>query len=358
MIEQEEYTKENALRIEIDASFHYIKSGLLILKKEKNINYNHHITLQLLASGFERILKILLLLRHKHLNGNFPETEGKKNYFSTFGNGHAIEELLEALVKYSDEQESMQENQMVAEGLLFLKSNKQFREFMSIITEFAKYGRYYYIDTVVRADHQGVNPFEKFEDFMDSFYTESDQRTYLEEDELAITKAIGCIEKGAAAIARFFTHGLGEMGKAFYSDFAGYLLLKDVNLGEMHYAEKKVPISESYKAMDSRSARFLAIKLISKSNSISAENYANWPFKVKKVKVYYTGGINYLVEIDRKVFALTSKTGHDYMVPVYLKSDKLKPKGYATFLLEEAQKLNKTIKTGNTAVPENPSYYL
>ncbi|MES2650551.1 MAG: hypothetical protein V4663_02370 [Bacteroidota bacterium] len=341
MIEQEEYTKENALRIEIDASFHYIKSGLLILKKERNINYNRHITLQLLASGFERILKILLLLRHKYLNGMFPETEGKKNYFSAFGNGHAIEELLEALVKYSNEQESMQDNQMVAEGLMFLKSDKQFREFMSIITEFAKYGRYYYIDTVVKVDHQGVNPFEKFEDFLDSFYTESDQRTYLEDDELAIIKAIGCIEKGATAIARFFTHGLGEMGKAFYSDFAGYLLLREVNLGKMEYAEKKVPISESYQPMDSRSARFLAIKLISKSSILTAEHYPNWPFKVNKVKVYHTGGINYLVEIDHKVFALTTKTVHDYKVPNYFKSDKLTPKGYATFLLEEAQKLNK-----------------
>lgn len=344
MIEQEEYTKENAVRIEIDASFHYIKYGLLILKKEKNINYNRHITLQLLASGFERILKILLLLRHKHLNGTFPETEGKKNYFSSFGNGHAIEELLEALVKYSNKQESMQQNQMVVEGLLFLESDKQFREFISIITEFAKYGRYYYVDTVVKADHQGVNPFEKFEDFLDSFYTESDQRTYLEEDELAITKAIGCIEKGAAAIARFFTHGLGEMGKAFYSDFAGYLLLKDENLGKMEYAEKKVPISETYQPLDSRSVRFLAVKLTSKSNSLVEEDYPSWPFKVKKVKVYFVGGTNYLVEIDHKVFALTGRTGHNYKVPVYLKSDKVKPKGYANFLLEEAQKLNKNHK--------------
>ena len=344
MIEQEEYIKENAIRIEIDASFHYIKSGLLILKKEKNINYNHHITLQLLASGFERILKILLMLRHKYLNGTFPETEGKKNYFSAFGNGHDIQELLETLVKYSDEQESMQENQMVTEGLLYLKSDKQFKEFMSIITEFAKYGRYYYIDTVVKADHQGVNPFEKFEYFLDSFYTESDQRTYVEEDELAITKAIGCIELGAAAIARFFTHGLGEMGKSFYSDFAGYLLLKEVNLGKLEYAEKKLPTSKGYQPLNSRSVRFLAIKLISRSSSLRAKDYPNWPFKVKKVKVYYTGGINYLIEIDHKVFALTGKTGHDYKVPVYQKSDQLKPKAYANFLLEEAQKLNKNHK--------------
>lgn len=342
MIELGEYTKENAVWIEIDASFHYIKSGLLILKKEKNINYNHHITLQLLASGFERILKILLLLRHKHLNGDFPETEGNKNYFSVFGNGHGIYQLLGALIEYSDEQERMQENLMVAEGLLYLRSDKQFREFMSIITEFAKYGRYYYIDTVVKSDHQGINPFEKFEDFLDSFYNESEQRTYLQEDELAITKAIGCIEKGAYAIARFFTHGLGEMGKVFYSDFAGYLLLKDLNLGKMEYAEQKTPISESYQAMSSRSARFLAIKLTSKSNSLNSKQYTNWPFQINKVKVYYTGGINYLVEIDQKVFALTTKTGHDYKVPIYLKSNKLKPKGYATFLLEEAQKLNKS----------------
>jgi hypothetical protein len=297
--------------------------------------------LQLLASGFERILKILLLLIQKHLNGAFPDTSRKTNFFSVYGDGHGIDQFLDALLKYSVEVKGMQENIMVAEGLLFLNSNEQFAKFILIITEFAKHGRYYYIDTIVKAKHEGINPFDMFDDFLDSFYLESEERTFEQEDELAIIEAISCIEKGASSIARFFTHGLGELGKSFYSDFAGYLLLKDENLGKLEYANKQIQISDNYMPINSRSPRFLAIRLLSKSSSLNSKQYSNWPFTVDKVKVFYTGGINYLVEINRQVYALTTTTGHYYQIPDYRKSDKLKPKGYAFFLMDEAKKLNK-----------------
>ena len=276
--------------------------------------------------------------KHKYLNGVYPAIESKNNYFASFANGHGIDGLLTELILYSDDQERMQQNQMVAEGMKYLKTDQQFKEFISIITEFAKFGRYYYIDTVVKTDHNGINPFSKFEDFITSFYNGivSPNLSYEQEDELAI----GCIEKGASAIARFFTHGLGEMGKAFYADFAGFLLLKDEKLGQMEYAEKKTPLSESYKAMNSRSAKFLGIRLTAKSNILSSHDYMNWPFDVNKVKVYFTGKLYYFVEIDHKVYSLTAKTGNHYQIPSYFKSSRLKPKGHATFLLEEAKKLN------------------
>lgn len=71
--------KSYAVTQEVEASFKFIESGLLNLRSQKFAVLNNHVTLQLLAAGFERLLKILLLLKEKYLNGDFPELEIAKS---------------------------------------------------------------------------------------------------------------------------------------------------------------------------------------------------------------------------------------------------------------------------------------
>ncbi|MET3981761.1 hypothetical protein ABIB62_004378 [Mucilaginibacter sp. UYP25] len=65
-------SKVSAVMQEVEASFRFIEPGLINLRSAKFVGANNHVTLQLLAAGFERLLKILLLLKHKHLEGEFP----------------------------------------------------------------------------------------------------------------------------------------------------------------------------------------------------------------------------------------------------------------------------------------------
>jgi len=92
--------KPYAVQEEIEASFKLIIEGLKYLKELKGTILNNHVPLQLLSSGFERLIKILLVLHEKKQTGEYPLFEGG-NYFNEFDNGHGIEKMLNRLLEYS-----------------------------------------------------------------------------------------------------------------------------------------------------------------------------------------------------------------------------------------------------------------
>lgn len=335
--------KSFAVTQEVEASFKFIESGLLNLKAQKFAVLNNHVTLQLLAAGFERLLKIILLLKEKHQNGDFPELELAKKQFNKYNGGHGIGKMLIELVEYSEGLKEMKDIPMIQDDLAFLKDDSKFATLIEIITEFAISQRYFYIDAIVlNKDNPASNPFERFTSFIYSFNKsiDTDHLSYEEEDQLAIKNAIICIEKGVRAISRFFTHGFGSLGRQYYGDFSSFILLKEKDLGSLKYTEKQIDPDEHYTPMSKYSPKFVMLKMSSKSKLITSSDYAEWPFSVQSIRVYYTGRRYYFAEIGGEVFALTGATSRDYEIPTYFKSNKLKPKGYALFLLDEAKKLN------------------
>jgi len=331
-----------AVTEEVEASFRFIEAGLVNLRSTKFVGANNHVTLQLLAAGFERLLKILLLLKHKHQEGKFPELANARKHFSSYRNGHGIEELLDELLAYADGIPLMQDVPMVADDMAYLKDDQPFRILLRILTEFAVAQRYFYIDTIVLDNfNPAVNPFELFSDFIYDFNEGVDLSglTYEQEDERAIKQAIICIEKGVRAISRFFTHGLDDLGRQYYGDFSSFILLKEEDLGSLKYTEPKVSASDKYLPMPILSATFLKLKLTAASQTVHASDHPDWPFSIPDVKVYFAKPMFYLAQIGNEVFALTGATSTHYKIPTYFKSPHLKPKGYALYLLEIAQAL-------------------
>ena len=157
-----EIEKIDAIGEEIEASFNFIKEGIKSLKNQSSFVSSNHISLQLLSSGFERLIKILLLLKEKHLTGEYPNTEGNRNYFGQFDNGHGIKKMVNNLISYSEDIELMNKNTIVIEDLDYLKNDARFNTFLEIITDFSKFQRYYYIDTIVKKERKGNNSFAKF----------------------------------------------------------------------------------------------------------------------------------------------------------------------------------------------------
>jgi len=335
--------KSYAVTQEVEASFKFIESGLLNLRSQKFAVLNNHVTLQLLAAGFERLLKILILLKEKYLNGDFPELEIAKKQFNQYNGGHGIGKMLAELIKYSEGVEEMRNIPMIEDDIRFLKEDGNFAILIEIITEFAISQRYFYIDVIVlNRENSASNPFEKFTSFVYSFNkgVDTNNLSYEEEDKLAIKNSIICIEMGVRAISRFFTHGLGDLGRQYYGDFSSFILLKEKDLGSLNYTKNRVAPHELYVPMSKYSLKFLNLKMRSKSKLIASSEYEDWPFSVDSIEVYYTGRRYYFVEIGNKIFALTGATSRDYEIPTYFKSDKLKPKRHALFLLDEAKKLN------------------
>ena len=278
---------------EVEASFKFITAGLLNLKEQKSPASNNHVTLQLLASGIERVLKILLLLKDKHLNGHFPEFQNAKDRFQIFDSGHGILKMLDDLIEYSTNVELMNSNPMVVEDMEYLRNDQNFRTFLKILTDFSIKQRYYYIDTIILGNQNGSsNPFQAFKSFIDHNYAGVDESkmSYEQEDKLLIYNTIICIEKGVRAISRFFTHGLGTLGIQYYNDFASFILLSDEDLGTFKYAKQKKLSSESYKPMIQFSLSFVKIHILSSSKSIHSKNHPDWAFTIDRVKVYSQKG--------------------------------------------------------------------
>lgn len=337
-----EIEKVAAVNEEVEASFNLIAAGLKNLKEQTSFVSNNHVPLQLLSSGFERVVKILLLLKEKHLTGKFPELHKAKKKFENYSNGHGIEKMLDELIEYSKTVDLMQQVPMVKEDLEFIESNKSFREFLKIITDFSIQQRYYYIDTIILENsNKTFNPFNHFKKFIYSFGDDVDltKLTYKQEEQLVIKGAVICIEKGARAISRFFTHGIGDIGRQYYNDFSNFILLNDNDLGSLKYTEKKKLPSDSYKPISPFSLSFLFISLFSKSKTLHSKNYSDWVFTVDTIKVYSKTPNFFFAKIGWKVFALTGATSKRYKTPTYFKSKKLKPKAYALYLLDEAKTL-------------------
>src|SRR5690554_670463 len=337
-----EIEKIAAIGEEIEASFKFIKEGIKTLDNQTSPTSSNHVSLQLLSSGFERLVKILLLLKEKHLTGEFPQTEGKKNYFGQFDNGHGIKKMVENLVSYSEGVEIMNKTPMVLEDLDYLKNDTRFNTFLEVITDFSKFQRYYYIDTIVKKEKQENNSFEKFKSLIFSYSDDIDvsKLTYDEEDRFVINSTIITIEKGVRAISRFFTHGLGQEGQRHFGDFAKFILLKDEDLGVKKYLIPKINPQKEYTPWRSNEMKYFKIKLLAKSKIINSSEHESWPFLVDNVKVMnYKNGRYCLIKIGKEIFALNGKAIGEFKLPRYHASKLVKPRATENYLLDIALKL-------------------
>lgn len=337
-----EIEKVNAIVEEVEASFTFIIEGIRILNNKKSAVLNNHVELQLFSSGFERLAKILLFLKEKYITGQYPELEGKKNFFGKYDRGHGIKSMIEELILYSETVEFMNKVPMVVEDLLFIKNDFRFNKFLEILTDFSIHQRYYYIDTIAKKEIQGNNSFQEFKTLIDTYSDDIDVKrmTYDEEEKFIIKSFIITIEKGVRAIARFFTHGLGDEGKMFYGDFGTFFMMDDENLGERKYLIPKREPQKDYSPWKRYNLEYLKIKAFSKSRVISSSNYDAWPFLVKSVEVInYKNGLFCLVKIDNSIFALNGSAVGKFKIPVYFASKQLKPRQNASFLLNIAQQL-------------------
>ena len=335
--------KVNSIVEEIEASFNFINEGIRDLNNKSYAIANNHVALQLLSSGFERLVKILLLLKEKEEKGKYPELPKKDNYFYQYNNGHGIDKMIDELIIYSETQELMKRIPIVVDDIGYLKSDKKFKEFVNIITDFSIRGRYYYIDRICQAnfDETKQNPFNQFKSFIYSFTEGLDINNMTYEEETAQIKKLSIItiEKGVRALSRFFTHGLGENGRRYYGDFTKFLFLNDSDFGKLNFLKPKIDIDKSRKPINILSIRFFYILLFSKSKKVYSYKYNDWPFIVKSVRVLKHKNNCTLLAIGLKVYSINGWASTYYGIPNYLSSSKVKPKQYASFLSDIVSKL-------------------
>jgi hypothetical protein len=339
-----ESLKINSVMVEVEGSFAHLSDGIRSLYSQKSPVLNNHVLLQNFAAGFERLIKILLLIKEKHITGSFPQQSGS-NFFRAYRNGHGIKEMLEELLKYSKGVDLMNRTPMVVKDMEYLEKNPVFVELIDLLSDFAYRQRYDHIDTILQRNPANninhVTPFDRFRRLVYSFSQgkEVSHITENEEERANVHQMIIHIEMGIRALCRFFTHAYDNDGRMFYGEFSVSVLLFDSDLGELKYLNPKHDPEKDYYPIDRSDERYKGILKEARKKPLESKNYPDWAFKVHSLQVLNLQDRFYLAEIDNKIYALNGNAQSHFKIPSYFASDQIIPRKYALYLLDEAKKL-------------------
>ncbi len=127
---------------EIRIGFDCIKKGLIELSKFGPTTIHLFIPLLLFSNGFERILKVLYCCYFNQNNSRYPKNIELRKI------NHSLKKLIEELINTLESYELYTRASARIDDLNFLKYNEDFNEFIAIINEFSKNGRYYNLNVV------------------------------------------------------------------------------------------------------------------------------------------------------------------------------------------------------------------
>lgn len=229
-----------SLGFEVSNSINFIKKGLCELKKAEVEIYDNNIPFLLLATGFERLMKCIVCLRHFYINGEYPSIKSIKKL------NHNLDELLKYILK---ECKKMKYDNRPATkvDMDFLMNDKKLIKINHLLSEFDKGARYYYLDIVTIGNSDYKEPCEMIQELEREIVSDNPELKKLMSD-VAKTKEFNeklnkelliILERFVRALSRLFTLGeLGKHGPKMIGYIRDFLFLRDNNLGEANYCEK------------------------------------------------------------------------------------------------------------------------
>jgi len=227
---------------EVDTSIRLIKKGFAELQQINGSNDFYHPPILLISSGFERLMKCILCLRHLHIEKKYPPSRhlikcgGKK--------GHDLSELLQHIIDICEETDYGAKRPAIRDDMNFLIKNLRLHNIIQILSDFAQGGRYYYLDTVTNGNSGFDEPGDKWQELETEICLENKEIKKLMKDPkkademyIEINKIlIIYLERFARALCRIFTLGaLDKIAGQCYSYISDFLNLMDENLGKTDY---------------------------------------------------------------------------------------------------------------------------
>lgn len=217
-----------------------IESGLGSVQRIDGANDFYHAPFLLLASGFERLLKLILFLEWLESHGSPPR---EKDLYHRGKEGHSVERLLELVLErcYPAGGETLVP--ALDEDQKFMASNPVLRDIVEVLSDFGRKGRYANLDVLFEDEKSEMSPKQKWEKLeLDILTAAGLTWEQLKERDFAdlygeINQAlVRTLERFAGALARLFTLGpLGKLGKAQTATIGPFLNLWDEDLGKRKY---------------------------------------------------------------------------------------------------------------------------
>lgn len=229
-----EHTKYFALLEELETSNKLIKLGFGELQ---NINLNndfYFLPFQLLSQGFERFMKSYICLGYYDEHHKLPSPQYLKKL------GHDLEKLLhEILLKYY----CQFDRQQFHLDIIFLKSHRDLKRLLYLLSEFGKLSRYYNFDLITGNEKIGIDTKKHWEKFENGLLRDEDFKKLTRPDSKhevfnkVSNHIIIIFEKFISALSRqILFNAIGEeainLTTSTYSKFA---MMYDENFGKTDY---------------------------------------------------------------------------------------------------------------------------
>lgn len=310
----EEITKFACLDSELETAISLLKSGFGALQEIDMANDFYHLPYQLLASGFERLMKCYIILVYRSRHGSYPDT--------LKGLGHNLEELLKEIC---DNYYGGKSRPLVQQEFEFVTKDSCAKDCIRILSVFGIYGRYYNLDVVTGSTKKLIDPraeWEELENRVEDRTPYVDDMESLHWDYYPRVNAtlIATMERVARAIAYQFTlgdhGGVGSQISTMSIRVSHFRRLKDEQLGTTDYRRSVKLVEQRRDKWVHRSEEEI---LNGKwpTRVVAREEFdGEWPFRKDRVIVENQEKMFCIVYIEGYAFALNGAAASHKGLPM------------------------------------------
>ena len=286
---------------ELETARNLIESGFGELQEIRMDNDFYHLPQQLLASGFERLIKCYFCLVYEARHGQYPDTNFLKRL------GHDLQKLKQTL---TDDYFATNDIPLLYDDLEYLRNDNLLERIIHVLSEFGQKARYYNLDIITGSQQPPIDPKKEWEalerdienptPYLSPDSTEALYRDYYPR---VNSKIIARLERLFRAVAMQFT--LGNHGgklQQLSPTIMAFITLKNDDFGTTEY-RRSVIISHQTKDQWSKRSKADVLNSHWPSTLISRENFnEDWPFSFDEV----------VIECREKLFCIINIEGYDF----------------------------------------------
>lgn len=289
---------------ELETSRELLKSGFGHLQEIDMGRTFYHLPHQLLASGFERLMKCYIAVVRNGRDGAYPDRKAMQSL------GHDLESLLDTIC--TDHYGGTQ-RPLVQQDLAFITTDPVLTDCVRILSLFGRMGRYYNLDVVAGAGHKPIDPRAEWEALESRVedpipYLGNPARLHRDYYPRVNSALIARMERLVRAIAMQFTLGGhadpgGDIRRlsVVYQQFRN---LRDDQFGTVDYRRSVEILRADADQWIRRSDREVAASGWPSLVVSKAEIGDEWPFRDERVTVECRDGLFCIVNIGGYDFAL------------------------------------------------------
>jgi len=230
---------------ELLSSMRLLKTGLRELNRMDGSTDFFHLPILLLASGFERMMKIIICCHYLENSGNYPT----RAIFQKGRRGHDLVYLLSQITQDCFSDTYLERIPAAKFDITFLRTDPKLSTIVQIFSDFGQSARYYNLNVVLGEQEPGPSPDDEWKKLEMEILKEDPswlQRICNPKETNSIHRQINTAltiqcEKLARALARLFTiGGLGSKARQISPHTNHFLFLMDDELGKTDYERIKI----------------------------------------------------------------------------------------------------------------------